>query len=149
MNRFLLSFEPLWSRIIWCVCLVSQSYPTLCDPMNYSLLGSSVSGDSPGKNTGVGCHALLQGIFPTQGSNLGLLHCRQILYWLNHQRSPRIQESVAYAFSRWSSWPRNRAMISCIADGFFTSRATSEAPYWTSVSSYRKWSSYHNVTESL
>ena len=39
--------------------------------------------DSPGKNTGVSCHALLQGIFPTQGSNLGLLqflHCRQILY---------------------------------------------------------------------
>ena len=38
--------------------------------------------DSPGKNIGVGCHFLLQGIFPTQGSNLGLLHCRQILYWL-------------------------------------------------------------------
>ena len=41
--------------------------------------------DSPGKNTGVGCHSLLQGIFPTQGSNLGLLHCRQILYHLSHQ----------------------------------------------------------------
>ena len=34
----------------------------------------------PGKNTGVGCHFFLRGIFPTQGSNLGLLHCRQILY---------------------------------------------------------------------
>ena len=41
--------------------------------------------DSPGKNTAVGCHALLQGIFPTQGSNSGLLHCRQILYYLSHQ----------------------------------------------------------------
>ena len=40
---------------------------------------------SPGKNTGVGYHTLLQGIFPTQGSNLGLLHCRQILYRLSHQ----------------------------------------------------------------
>ena len=40
--------------------------------------------DSPGKDTGVGCHFPLQGIFPTQGSNLGLLHCRQILYQLNH-----------------------------------------------------------------
>ena len=44
--------------------------------------------DSPGKNPGVGCHSLLQGIFPTQGLNLGLLHCRQILYHLNHQGSP-------------------------------------------------------------
>uniref|UniRef100_A0A8B9YL87 Nucleophosmin n=1 Tax=Bos mutus grunniens TaxID=30521 RepID=A0A8B9YL87_BOSMU len=39
--------------------------------------------------TGVGCHALLQGIFPTQGSNPGLLHCRQILYHLSHQGSPK------------------------------------------------------------
>ena len=44
--------------------------------------------DSPGKNTGMGCHALLQGIFRTQGSNLGLLHCGQILYHLSHQGSP-------------------------------------------------------------
>ena len=41
--------------------------------------------DSPGKNTGVGCHSPLQGIFPTQGSNLGLLHCRWVLYCLSHQ----------------------------------------------------------------
>ena len=41
--------------------------------------------DSPGKNTGVGSHSLLQGIFQTQGSNL---HCRQVLYCLSHQRSP-------------------------------------------------------------
>ena len=41
--------------------------------------------DSPGQNTGVGFHALLQGIFPTQGSNPGLLHCRQILYCLSYQ----------------------------------------------------------------
>ena len=40
------------------------------------------------KNTGVGCHFLLQGIFPTQGSNPGLLHCRQTLYRLSHLRSP-------------------------------------------------------------
>ena len=44
--------------------------------------------DSPGRNTGVGCHFLLQGIFPTQGLNLGLLHCRQMLYHLSHQGSP-------------------------------------------------------------
>ena len=73
-----------------CVCFVIQSCPTLCDPMDYSPPGTSVHGDSPGKNTGVGCHALLQGIFPTQGSNPGLLQCRQILYHLSPQRSPRI-----------------------------------------------------------
>ena len=68
--------------------LVTQLFLTLWDPMDCSPLGSSVQGDSPDKNTGVGCHALLQGIFPTQGLNPGLLHCRQILYHLSHQGSP-------------------------------------------------------------
>ena len=75
--------------------------------MACSLLGSSVRGDSPGKNTGVGCHALLQGIFPTQGSNPGLPHCRRILYHMSHQETPWILEWVANPFSRGSSWPRN------------------------------------------
>ena len=66
------------------LCLVTQSCPTLCNPMDCSLPGSSVHGDSLGKNTGVGCHALLQGIFLTQGSNPGLPHCKQILYYLSH-----------------------------------------------------------------
>ena len=76
-------------------CSVTQSCPTLCKP---SLTGSSIHGDSPGKNTGVGCHALLQGILATQGSNPGLPHCRCILYCLNHQGSLRIWEWVAYHF---------------------------------------------------
>ena len=54
--------------------------------MDCSPPGSAAHGDSPGKNTGVGCHALLQGIFPTQGSNLGFLPCRQILCHLSHLR---------------------------------------------------------------
>jgi len=57
---------------------------SLCDPMHCSPPGSSVHGDSPG------CHALLQGIFPTQGSNPGLLHCRQFLYHLSHQENPHL-----------------------------------------------------------
>ena len=69
------------------VCLVSQSCPTLCDPMDCRPPGSSVPGDFPGKNTGVGCHGLLQGFFPTQGSNPGLPHCRRVLYHLSHQGS--------------------------------------------------------------
>ena len=98
-----------------CVCLVAQSCPTLCDPMDCSPPGSSVHGDSPGKNTGEGCHILLQGIFPTQGSNPGLPHCRQILYCLSHQESPRILEWVAYPFSRETFWPRNWTGVSCWA----------------------------------
>ena len=59
-----------------CVYLVAQSCPTLGDSMDCSPPGSSVYGDSPSKNIEVGCHALLQGIFPTQGLNPGLAHCR-------------------------------------------------------------------------
>ena len=54
--------------------------------------------DSPGKNTGVGCHTLLQGIFPTQGSNLGLLNHRQILYQLSYQGSQQGYELLIFAF---------------------------------------------------
>ena len=61
-----------------CVCLVAQSCPTLCNPLDCSPPGSSVHGDSPGKNTGVGCHSLLLGIFLTQESDLCLL-C--LLHW--------------------------------------------------------------------
>ena len=63
---------------------VTQLCLTLCDPMDCSPPSSSVRGIFPGKNMGVGCHFLLQGIFLTQGLNLDLLHCMQILYCLNH-----------------------------------------------------------------
>ena len=81
------------------LCLVVQSCLSLCDNMDCSLPSSSVRGDSPGKNTGVGCHALLQRIVPTQGLNPGLLHCRWILYQLSHQGSRRVLRWVAYPFS--------------------------------------------------
>ena len=86
--------------------------------------------NSPGHNTGVGSLSLLQGIFSTQGSNPGLLHCKWIFYQLSHKGSPRILERVAYPFSRGSSWPRNQTSISCIADGFFTNWAIREALCW-------------------
>ena len=74
--------------LLRCCCLVTQSCPTLCDLVDCSPAGSSVHEDSPGKSTGVGGHSLLQGIFPTQGSNAGLPHCRQILYHLSYQGKP-------------------------------------------------------------
>ena len=61
-----------------------QSCPTLCNPTDGISPGSSVHGDSPSKSTRVDCHALLQGIFPTQELNPSLPHCRQILYHLSH-----------------------------------------------------------------
>ena len=63
--------------------------------MNCNPPGSSVHGDSPGKNTGAGCHALLQQIFPTQGSNPRLSNCRQTLSHLSHQGSLSAQKTVA------------------------------------------------------
>ena len=70
--------------------LVTQSCLTLCNPLDCSPPGSSVHGDSPVKNTGAGCHSLLQRIFPSQGSNLGLLHCNQILYHLSYRNVPSV-----------------------------------------------------------
>ena len=101
-----------------------------------------------GKNTGVGCHFLLQDIFPTQGWRPGLQHCRLILYHLSHQGSPKVKEKVtqlcltlcdpmdyivhgifqarivewvAVPFSRTSSQPRYQTHVSSIAGRFFTS----------------------------
>ena len=81
------------------LCLVTQLCQILCDLMDYSPPGSSVLADSPDKNTGVGCHAFLQGIFLTQGSNPGLPHCRWIPYHLSHQGSPSYISYILYIFS--------------------------------------------------
>ena len=75
-----------------CMHMLAQLCLTLCNSMNYSPPGSSVHGDSPGKNTGGGCHFLLRRIFPTQGSNphlLGLLHWQADSLSLSHQGSPK------------------------------------------------------------
>ena len=111
----------LWND--WCVSewvKVTQLHPTLQPHGLYS------PWNSPGQNTGVGSLSLLQQIFPTQGSNPGFLHYRQILYQLSHKGSPRILEWVAYPFFTVFSWPRNRTGVSCIAGGFFTNWAIRE-----------------------
>ena len=101
---------------------VVQLCLTLCDPMDYT-----VHWNSPGQNIGVGSLSLLQGIFPTQGSNPGLPHYRRILYQLSHKGSPGILEWVAYP-SSGSSWPRNWTGVTCIAGGFFTNWTIKKAP---------------------
>ena len=84
--------------------------------------------DSPGKNTGVGCHFLLQGIFLTRGSNPGLLHCRRILYQLRYQGSTRILEWVVISFSTASSPTPGFEPVSlaypALTGRFFTPSAT-------------------------
>ena len=109
----LLTFRYLWKwKSLSCVRLFVTPY----SPWN-----------SPGQNTVVGSPSLLQGIFPTQGSNPGLSHCRRILYQLSHKGSPIILEWVAYPFSSSSSWLRNRTGVSFIAGKFFTNWGMSEA----------------------
>ena len=99
-----------------------------CGPPDFS-----VHGIFPGKNTGVGCYALLQGIFPTQGSNPGLLHCRQILYRLeksihllsghiNRQRTPQT-----------ISWRRSKILV------FYQNATTINEQKWESILLSRIW----------
>ena len=115
-----------WIELIWSIqSEITQLCPTHCNPM----VSVYSPWNSPGKNTGVWSLSLLQGIFPTQGLNPGLPHCKQILYQLSHKGSPRILEWVAYPFSRGSSWPRHQTWVSCIAGRFFTNWAIREAQY--------------------
>ena len=95
----------------YCKVKATQSCPTLCDPMDCS------PWDFPGQNTGTGS---LSGDLPNPGIKPRLPHCRRILYQLNHKRSPRILEQVAYPFSSRSSQPSNQTGVSCIAGRFFT-----------------------------
>ena len=81
----------------------------------------------PGQNTEVSSLSLLQGIFQTQGSNPGLLHCSRILHQLSHKGSPTILKWVTYPFSSRSSRLRNRTRVSCIACRFSTNWAIREA----------------------
>ena len=97
--------------------------------MKCSPPGSSVHGDSPGKNTGVSCHALLQEIFPIQGSNPGLLHCRWILYCLSHQGSP----DVIISSVQLLSYVRLFATAWTVACQAPLSRGLSRQEYWNGL----------------
>ena len=98
--------------------------------MSPALQVDSLPAEPPGKprNIGVGSLSLLQWIFPTQKSNWGLLHCRQILYQLSNQESPkRVLEWLDIFFFRGFSWPKYQTQVSCSTGRFFTKWATREA----------------------
>ena len=78
----------------------SESFSVVCDSLR--LHGLYSPGNSPGQNTGVGSLSLLQEIFPDQGSNPGLPHCRQILYQMSHKRNPKYLKS--FNFINFSSF---------------------------------------------
>ena len=82
---------------------IAQSCPTLCDPMDCSLPGFSVHGIFQARILEWGAIAFSQGIFPTQGSNLGLPHCRQTLYPLSHQGSPITSALSIFSCASWPS----------------------------------------------
>ena len=116
-----------WPTICVCVCVcihyicmyiyiynyiyvgseMAQLCPTLCDPMFCSLPGSSILWIFLARVTGEDCHFLLQGIFPTQGLNPHLPHCRQMLYRLSHQGSLSIYVYM-YCFSSVQSFSHVR-----------------------------------------
>ena len=91
-------------------------------------------------------HSLLQGSFPTQGSNPGRPHCRWISCQLSHKGSPRILEWVAFPFSSGSSWPRNWTKVFCIAGRFFTNWAIREALCGQPPKSFLKWTTLGQCT---
>ena len=117
----------LWSEVKWKSLSHVWLFATPWIPWN-----------SPDQNTGVVSHSLLQGIFPIQGSNQCLPHCRQILYQLSHKGSPRILEWVAYPFFRGSSWGIKPGLLHCRQILYLLSHQ--ENPFISLVSPLVKWS---------
>ena len=113
ISAVIVESETLWpikiKIFICCVVIVAQSCleslrPHGLQPARLFCLWGFIKA---GKNTGVSCHTLLQGIFPTHGLHPGPLHYGWILYHWSHHRSPRKLEWAAYAFSRGTFLPRN------------------------------------------
>ena len=100
---------------------------TFCDPMDCSPPGSSVHGDSPGKNTGVGCHALLQGNLPNPGTEPTSPALLVDSLPSEPPGKPKNTGVGSLSFLHGTTHPRNQTGASCIAGGFFTSWASREA----------------------
>ena len=127
-------FLSLWISLLWLLYLsgITQYLPFESESESVSF--SAVSDclwphglysprDSPGQNTGVGCHALLQGIFPTRGSNLHLPYCRQILYRPNHLGNPICPLGSAI-FHLTLMFPRFFHVVECLKISFSISNST-------------------------
>ena len=117
-----------------CVCSVAQLCPTLCDLMDYGP-PDHCHGILQARILGVDCHSLLQGIFLTQRSNVGLLHCRWILYHPSHQGSPIFLPY--FLLVKWSHsvmsnslWPHDCSLPDSSVHGIFQARVLE----WVAIS---------------
>ena len=100
--------------------------------------------DFPGKDTAVGCHFLLQGIFPTQGSNPGLLQCRQILYRLSYKLSQKTQPK-ALEWEKEGLGNSNPLQYSCLENSM--DRGAWQATVHRVTKSQIRLSDYHSLTQ--
>ena len=131
-----MSLSPLLCLTGSVLCLVTQLCPTLATPWTTAHQTPLSMGILQARI--LEWVALFRRIFPIQGSNPGLPHCRWILYQLSHKGSPRILEWVAYPFSSGSSQPRNWTRVSWIAGKFFTNWAIREAPFMVAWDRWKK-----------
>ena len=115
-------FFSLWPQsaqalVSFVLCIVAQSYPTLCNPMDCSPPSTFVHGDSPGKSTGVGSHALLQGVFPTQVSHTAgrffTVWAGTLLYWGLTQIAKHFRNLLALQLLSIVTWPRFIIALKC------------------------------------
>ena len=98
----------------WEFSLCKWKWKSLSHVWHLAIPQTTQSWNSPGQNTGVSSLSLLQGVFPNQGLNPGLPHCRRTLYQLSHKESPRKLEWIACPFYRGSFWQRNQSSIPTI-----------------------------------
>ena len=120
------------------LCLVAQLCPTLCNPRKSSLPGSPVHGDSPGNNSGVGCHALLLGIFPTQGLNPGLQ-----LFILGQEESLEKEMATHSSICAWEIlWTEEPGGLQ-----FMGSQRVGHA--WATKNKNRRWTKHRFSTSHL
>ena len=126
------------------LCLVTQLCSTLCNPIDYSLPGSSVHGYSPGKNTGVDCHILFQGVFPTQWSNPGFPHCRQMLYHWGRKWQPTPVFLLENLRDRGAWWAAVCGVTQCRARLKQLSSSSSSFTIWATREAQRilEWVAY-------
>ena len=107
-NSFLLKLGNVFVNVCVCVCISCSVMPNSLRPHGLQPTRLLYPWDFPGKDTGVGCHFLPQGIFPTQGLNPDLLHCRQTLYHLSYEGNPFVNMASFYFKGKYQ-----KSILSC------------------------------------
>ena len=127
------------------ICLVWQAFWTF---HKFKIHGSSVPGDSPGKNTGVLCYALLQGVFPSQGLNLGLLRCRWFIIWATREALHKCTHGIfcecfcSKMFVRFihvTSWEYTSLIFMVVWNSLISTRGVSYPLSWWSFAFFSVW----------